>query len=77
MAFSPDGGRVATASYDGTARLWDASSGKELKVLRGHTSSVTAVAFSPDGSRLATASYDRTARLWDCLLYTSPSPRDS
>jgi tetratricopeptide (TPR) repeat protein len=64
VAFSPDGGRVATASDDGTARLWDAASGKPLAVLREHTAQVAAVAFSPDGSRLATASGDWTARLW-------------
>ena len=34
--FSPDGARVLTASADHTARLWDAASGKELRVLRGH-----------------------------------------
>src|SRR5262249_4534092 len=64
VAFSPDGGRVATASHDGTARLWDATSGKQLAVLKGHTDSVRSIAFSPDGSCLATASYDGTARLW-------------
>ena len=35
-AFSPDGKRVVTGSEDGTARLWDATNGKELAVLRGH-----------------------------------------
>jgi hypothetical protein len=58
------GGRVATAGDDGTARLWDAESGKPLAVLQGHTGPVLSVAFSPDGGRLATASDDKTARLW-------------
>jgi predicted NACHT family NTPase len=65
VAFGPGGGRVATASSDSTARLWDVASGKLLAVLRGHEGFVTSVAFSPDGSRLVTASRDSTARLWD------------
>jgi hypothetical protein len=65
VAFSPDGARLATASWDKTARLWDARTGEELLVLKGHTDEVHAVCFSPDGTRLATASADNTARLWD------------
>ncbi|MEM9120013.1 MAG: AAA-like domain-containing protein [Cyanobacteria bacterium P01_F01_bin.56] len=64
VAFSPDGTRVATASSDATARVWDANSGAELATLN-HDSSVRAVAFSPDGTRVATASSDATARVWD------------
>ncbi|MBP0006772.1 MAG: hypothetical protein J7642_24165, partial [Cyanobacteria bacterium SBC] len=62
--FSPDGERLVTASYDGTARLWD-SQGNELAVLEGHQSGVSSAQFSPDGERLVTASDDGTARLWD------------
>jgi WD40 repeat protein len=67
VAWSPDGSRLATASHDGTARVWDARSGQELLCLKGHTSRVQGVAWSPDGSRLATASQDGTARVWDAL----------
>ena len=35
-AFSGDGKRVVTASWDNTARIWDAESGKEIAVLKGH-----------------------------------------
>ena len=65
VAFSPDGRLLATASTDGTARLWDPATGEHRRTLTGHTSYVSGVAFSPDGRLLATASSDGTARLWD------------
>ncbi len=65
LAFSPDGAQIATAAADRTAKIWDASSGKELFTLYGHTAYVQSVAFSPDGKRIATASGDAIAIIWD------------
>ena len=67
VAFSPDGRLLATASHDGTARLWDPATGEPRRTLTGHTDAVIGVAFSPDGRLLATASHDKTARLWTDL----------
>ncbi len=64
-AFSPDGRRIVTASIDGTARLWDAASGRSLQVLRGHSDKVWGAAFWPEGRRSEPFSDDKTARVWD------------
>jgi WD40 repeat protein len=63
-AFSRDGKRVVTASSDQTARIWDARTGDEIAVLRGHVRGVRGAVFSPDGTRVVTASADQTARIW-------------
>ncbi|MCB9610680.1 MAG: WD40 repeat domain-containing protein [Polyangiaceae bacterium] len=64
VTFSADGARVATASWDGTARVWLADGLGEPVVLRGHDGPVWDAAFSPDGERVVTASPDLTARVW-------------
>jgi WD40 repeat protein len=66
-AFSPDGKTVITASYDGTARLWDATSGQPRSAPMRHSSFVIAVAFSRDGRLAVTGSDDGTARIWDAV----------
>ena len=71
LAFSPNGGLLASGSYDSTVKLWDVASRKEIATLRGHTSQINAVVFSPDGTLLASGSGDpwknevATVRLWD------------
>jgi WD40 repeat protein/serine/threonine protein kinase len=63
VSWSRDG-RLATASPDGTAKIWDAAGGRELISLR-YSGPLGSVAWSPDGTRLATGGRDGAARVWD------------
>jgi hypothetical protein len=65
VAFSPTGDRLATASADKVARLFDTRTGRELLSLTGHEDAVAAVQFHSSGTLLATGSFDHTAALWD------------
>ena len=67
VAVSPDGTHLASASDDGTVKVWDATTGQELlSFSTQHTGiSIFGLAYSPDGARIATASDDQTAKVWD------------
>jgi WD40 repeat protein/DNA-binding SARP family transcriptional activator len=73
LAFSPDDRLLATASLDGTARIWDAHTGRPLRVLE-HPDSVENVAFSPDGLSVATLDFAGVIRIWAaCNGCTNPA----
>ena len=65
IVYSPNETYLATASFDGTAKLWEASTGRHLMTLAGHTGVVDGLAFCPDESCLVTTSWDGTVRVWD------------
>ncbi len=64
LAFSPDGGQLAAASFSRRVDVWNTTTGERLHELR-HSGLVLGVAFHPDGRRLASAGEDKVVRVWD------------
>ncbi|MFQ5793681.1 MAG: TIR domain-containing protein [Candidatus Bipolaricaulia bacterium] len=64
VAFSPDGSQLATGSVDGTARVWEAESGRQIARMT-HQGGVSAVAFNSDSHWVTSASWDGTVRVWE------------
>lgn len=65
LAYSPDGGMLASGSEDHTVRIWNATTGKHLVTLNGHRNRVTALAWAPNGKMLASGSCDNRILVWD------------
>jgi WD40 repeat protein/serine/threonine protein kinase len=64
VCWSPDWQRVLTAGQDGTARLWDAKTGKQLHCFTGHQGEVAAC-FACDGRFVLSAGREQEVRLWN------------
>jgi WD40 repeat protein len=64
VAFSPDGTRAVSGSFDMSARLWDVETGRELRRYVGHNAAVGAVAVTPDGWRAVSGGWDKNLRAW-------------
>jgi len=64
VAFSPDGTKIVSGSYDQTVKIWNASGGDAITTLTEHINDVTSVAFSPDGTKIISGSVDTTVKIW-------------
>ncbi len=65
VAFSSDGQRLATASSDGTVKIWDLGNGHEILTYTGHTDKVRCLAWSRDGKFIASAGMEKNIKIWD------------
>jgi WD40 repeat protein len=65
VAFSPDGQKVVSSSWDDSIKIWNPKNGKLERTLELHSAGVNAIAFSPDGQKLASASEDKTIKVWN------------
>ena len=72
LAVSPDGATLATASWDGTVRMWPLAGGAP-RVFEGHQQNVNGVAFTNEGSAVVSAGYDLTVRIWPLASAGAPT----
>lgn len=63
--FSPDGKFAASANYDKTLWLFDLAARKIVRIFRGHTNYVRAIAYSPDGKTLVSGDDSGAVKVWD------------
>jgi WD40 repeat protein len=79
VAFDPTGRTLASGGEN--LKVWEVASGRLVRTLKGHGSSLNSVAFDPAGRTLASGSYDKTVRLWDAesgrSLFTLEGHQDS
>ena len=65
ISISPDGQILVSGSADKTIKIWNLSTGQEIRTLKGHSQPINSLAISPDGQTLVTGSADKTIKIWN------------
>ena len=65
LAISPDGQTLVSGSADKTIKIWNLSTGQEIRSLKGHSHPINYIAISPDGQTLVSGSADKTIKIWN------------
>ena len=80
VCFAEDGSRVFTASQDNSAKIWDATPGREgaeILTLTEQEQELTSIAVSPDGNQIVTGSRDGTAVVWLTSKWERTKPKEA
>ncbi|MBP0016494.1 MAG: response regulator [Cyanobacteria bacterium SBLK] len=64
VAIAPDGRTIVSASKDGTIKIWDMLTGREMRTLHGHEAAVLSVTIGSDGERIISCGTDNTIKIW-------------
>jgi hypothetical protein len=65
VIFSPDGKYLLSGTWGSAIRMWDVSTGQNIKTFTGHTGRINSLAFSPDGRHILSAARDNLVKIWD------------
>jgi WD40 repeat protein len=65
VSYSPDGSKIASASFDGTIKVWDSWNGSMILNWTAHPDFVLSVDWSPNGTWIASGSVDNTIKIWN------------
>ena len=71
VAVFPDCSRIASGNDDNSVKIWDAKTGKKLRVLTGHSDWVWSVAVSLNCSFIVSGSADKSVKVWDAKTGTN------
>ena len=70
VAWSRNGTRIVSGSFDKSVRVWNAANGNSIQTYLGHTDRVQTVLWSPDSMSVASAGDDRTVHVWNASTGT-------